>query len=88
MSKQKTTSLPAVKFQIGDKVQVRHGIMDSDFPDIPIGGWAGTIAWPFFCEARRDGQVVTIPLGLLKNVKDKASRKLIDDHSYWFNNWS
>lgn len=41
-----------------------------------------------FCEARRNGQVVTIPLGLLKNVKDKSNRKLINDHSYWFNNWS
>lgn len=41
-----------------------------------------------FCEARREGQLVTIPLGLLKSVKDKTSRRLIDDHCYWFNNWS
>ena len=40
------------------------------------------------CEARRDGQLVMIPLGFLESVKDKAIRKLIDDHSYWFNNWS
>jgi len=229
MSKQKAAALPAVKFQIGDKVRVRRGVMDSDFPDMPLGGWAGTITeihdkgmytirwsqetlaaihpvfkarcekdgleldqywlgtddlepdtggpldieqpqkittkplspkdqddrirmvfgltsndplpvvdkatlemyhqyltknlvFPFsaehtvrygdpqrvtviglgdssvepmfdemygvFCEARRDGQLVTIPLGLLKNVKDKATRKLIEDLSYWFHNWS
>ena len=35
---------PAATFQIGDKVRVRHGVMDTDFPDIPIGGWAETIA--------------------------------------------
>lgn len=39
------------------------------------------------CEVRRDRQVVVIPLGLLESVKDKSSRKLIDDHCYWFNNW-
>ena len=227
VSKQKITLSPVVMFQSGDKVRVKHGIMDTDYPDMPLGGWAGTIAkihdngmytvrWsretlaaihpvfkkrcekdglvleqyflsaddlehdaggplnieqptaiitkplspkdqddrirmvfeltsndplpvvdkatlevyhqylaknlvlPFsvehavkygnqervtviglgdscvepmfdemygvFCEARRNGQVVPIPLGLLKNVKDKSNRKLINDLSYWFNN--
>ena len=229
MSKQKSKSSPAAEFQIGEKVRVRHGLMDTDYPDMPLGGWAGTIlevhgdgmysvrwsketlasihpvfnkrcekdglvfeqywlgaddlehdaggpldieqptaittkplspkdqddrirmvfgltsndplpavddetlktylqhlaknlAFPFsakhaikfrapahvtviglgdpgdglmldetyglLCEARRDGQLVMIPLGFLESVKDKAIRKLIDDHSYWFNNWS
>ncbi len=228
MSKQKPKSSPAIEFHSGDKVRVRHGLMDTDYPDMPLGGWAGTVvevhgdgmytvrwsqetlasihpvfkkrcekeglvleqywlgaddleddaggplnieqptaittkplspkdqedrirmvfgltsndplpdiddstlevyhqylaknlAFPFsakqavkfhapsnvtviglgdpgdglmldetygvLCEARRDGQLVTIPLGLLESVKDKAIRKLIDDHSYWFNNW-
>jgi calcium binding protein len=33
----------AVRFQIGDKVRVRHGVMDNDYPDMPIGGWSGTV---------------------------------------------
>ncbi len=32
------------KFKIGDRVRVRHGIKDEDHPDIPLGGWAGTIS--------------------------------------------
>jgi hypothetical protein len=34
----------AAGYQAGDKACVRHGVMDTNFPDIPIGGWAGTIA--------------------------------------------
>ena len=30
-------------FQIGAKVRVRSGVRDPDFPDIPLGGWAGTV---------------------------------------------
>jgi hypothetical protein len=33
----------AARFQIGDKLPVRHGVRDPDFPDIPLGGWAGTV---------------------------------------------
>jgi hypothetical protein len=31
------------RFRVGDKVRVRKGIADPDFPDIPLGGWVGTI---------------------------------------------
>lgn len=31
-------------FNVGDKVRVRQGITDVDDPDMPLGGWAGTIA--------------------------------------------
>ena len=30
-------------FKAGDRVRVKHGIIDTEYPDIPIGGWAGTI---------------------------------------------
>jgi hypothetical protein len=30
-------------FQIGDKVRVRHGVRDSDYPDMPLGGWKGQV---------------------------------------------
>ena len=39
------------------------------------------------CEARLDGQVVTVPLGELDNVKGKPNRQLVDDYCYWFHNW-
>jgi len=32
------------KFKIGDRVRVKPGIQDEDHPDIPLGGWAGTIS--------------------------------------------
>ena len=31
------------RFTIGDKVRVKYGVTDPDFPDIPLGGWSGTI---------------------------------------------
>jgi hypothetical protein len=38
-----TKKAPA-KFAVGDTVRVRSGVMDPDFPDIPLGGWTGKIA--------------------------------------------
>ena len=31
------------RFTIGDKVRVKYGVTDPDFPDIPLGGGSGTI---------------------------------------------
>jgi len=31
------------KFAVGDAVRVCSGVTDPDFPDIPLGGWAGKI---------------------------------------------
>jgi hypothetical protein len=42
MAQDKTKSAPA-RFKPGDKVRVKHGVRDPDFPDIPLGGWAGTV---------------------------------------------
>lgn len=33
----------APRFKVGDKVRVKPGVSDPDFPDMPLGGWAGTI---------------------------------------------
>jgi Calcium binding len=33
----------SLRFKVGDKVRVKPGISDPDFPDIPLGGWGGTI---------------------------------------------
>ena len=42
MDHKKTEAVPS-RFQPGDKVRVKHGVRDPDFPDIPLGGWAGTV---------------------------------------------
>ena len=31
------------RFKVGDKVRVKPGVNDPDFPDMPLGGWSGTI---------------------------------------------
>jgi hypothetical protein len=43
MSKRQGKTNPAAGFQPGDRVRVRHGVTDVDYPDLPMGGWAGTI---------------------------------------------
>ena len=53
MAKHKEARKPATPaFKVGDRVRVKHGIRDTDYPDMPLGGWAGTVS-----EARKDGMV-------------------------------
>ena len=33
----------APRFKVGDKVRAKPGATDPDFPDMPLGGWAGTV---------------------------------------------
>ena len=41
----KKAKLPtSTKFQVGERVRVKQGIRDADYPDMPLGGWAGTIS--------------------------------------------
>jgi uncharacterized protein YodC (DUF2158 family) len=42
MAKKRRQPAPA-KFKLGDRVRVKHGVKDEDYPDLPMGGWAGTI---------------------------------------------
>ncbi len=42
MAHNSSESVPP-RFKPGDKVRVKHGVRDPDFPDIPLGGWAGTV---------------------------------------------
>lgn len=42
MARKKCNSDPP-RFEPGMKVRVNHGVRDPDFPDIPLGGWAGTV---------------------------------------------
>jgi hypothetical protein len=34
---------PHSLFKVGDKVRVKYGVTDVDYPDMPLSGWAGTI---------------------------------------------
>ena len=31
------------RFPVGDKIRVKYGVIDPEFPDIPLGGWTGTV---------------------------------------------
>jgi hypothetical protein len=46
--RKKKTSHPKIHvpapFAVGDAVRVRPSARDPDFPDIPLGGWSGTVA--------------------------------------------
>ena len=42
MARTKSGRVPP-RFEPGDKVRVRYGVRDPDFPDIPLGGWAGAV---------------------------------------------
>lgn len=45
MARRKAEKRPTAptNFKVGDKVRVRHGVADVEYPDMPLGGWAGTI---------------------------------------------
>lgn len=46
MAKRKKARKPTApaKFKVGDKVRVKHGIRETEYPDMPLGGWTGTIS--------------------------------------------
>ncbi len=44
MPKRKRKPAAPPKFTAGDHVRVKHGIKDVDYPDMPLGGWAGAIS--------------------------------------------
>ena len=43
MAKKRRPPTPA-EFNIGDNVRVKEAVTDGDYPDMPLRGWAGTIA--------------------------------------------
>jgi len=44
MSKKRGKPAAPSGFAVGDHVRVKQGIRDADYPDMPLGGWVGTIS--------------------------------------------
>ena len=43
MPKRRREPVAPADFQVGDHVRVKPGVKDVDYPDMPLGGWAGTV---------------------------------------------
>jgi uncharacterized protein YodC (DUF2158 family) len=81
--KKKCEPSPVAKFKVGDKVRVKHGIRDTDYPDVPLDGWAGTIS-----EVHEDGMyTVQWNKETLANVHPVVKRRSEKDgtvlEEYW-----
>src|SRR3954452_18471642 len=76
------------RFKVGDKVRVKPGVNDPDFPDIPLGGWSGTITEII----EHEGQVNCVfkldkrTLASLHPVIERRSE--IDGLDYRFMGWA
>ena len=84
MAKHKEAGKPATPaFKVGDRVRVKHGIRDTDYPDMPLGGWAGTIA-----EILKDGMyTVRWSKGTLDTIhpvfKKRCEKDGLELEEYW-----
>lgn len=63
LGKRKGKHSPQATFGKGDRVQMKPGIVHSQYPDIPLGGWVGTVtrvAWliPVGYEIRWTGETL------------------------------
>ncbi len=82
MAKKRKPSAPA-KFKVGDRVRVKRGIRDTDYPDMLLGGWAGTVS-----EVEKDG-MITIrwtreTLAAIHPVfKKRCERDGMELNEYW-----
>ena len=70
-------------FQVGNQVRVRHGVKDNDYPDMPIGGWAGTVV-----EIHEDGtHVIEWSKDTLASIhpvfKHRCENDGLDFDQYW-----
>lgn len=72
------------KFIVGQQVYVKPGIMDADFPDMPIGGWSGTVIEvdkrDNHCLIRLDKRTVG---GIHPVYKKRCERDGLDFGEYW-----
>jgi len=85
MSKVKRKRKPraAPRYNVGDRVRVKHGVTDSDYPDMPIGGWAGTIS-----EVQKNGMCMVVwsreTLDAIHPVfRKRCERDGLEPERYW-----
>jgi hypothetical protein len=71
-------------FRVGDLVCVKHGVADVDYPDIPMGGWVGTIS-----KVEGDSCLVRWSIETLEKVHPvyckRCERDGSDFRQYWVN---
>jgi hypothetical protein len=60
------TPPPPARFEVGAAVRVRPGTCDPDYPDIPLGGWAGTVK-----EIRQSRGATAYLVGLNQHTLDQ-----------------
>lgn len=44
MSKPNSKPVTPPQFAVGDRVRVKPGVVDPEYPDMPMGGWLGTVS--------------------------------------------
>jgi hypothetical protein len=79
---------PPSRFSVGDKVRVRPGMTDPDWPDVPLGGWAGSVE-----EVNAAGAPVTYLLKWSKETlrrmprvaRQRSEREGLDVERMWLN---
>ena len=76
--------LASPMFKVGDRVRVKHGVADVDYPDIPMGGWVGRIS-----KTGSDSYLIRWGVETLENVhpvyRKRCERDGIDIEEYWVN---
>ncbi|MDD4787536.1 MAG: calcium-binding protein [Pirellulales bacterium] len=82
MAKKRGSPAPA-KFKVGDRVRVKRGIRDTEYPDMPLGGWAGIIS-----ASDKDGMFTVrwsreILAAIHPVVKKRCDRDGMELEEYW-----
>src|SRR5271165_5123292 len=75
---------PSPHLRVGDLVRVKHGVVGVDYPDIPLGGWVGTVA-----EVEEGKYLIRWSIETLDNVHPiyltRCERDDVDFETYWVN---
>jgi hypothetical protein len=74
------------RFQVGDKVRVKYGVIDPDFPDILLGGWSGIVT-----EVEQAGDEITFNIkwnkrtlnGMHPIYRKRCERDGLEMESMW-----
>ena len=76
------------RFSVGDLVRVKTGVSDPDFPDIPLGGWAGTIS-EIDRDSRRPLYLIEWNQSTMDNrhpiIRKRCERDGLEEEHSWLN---